>query len=434
MEGFSSYSIVFVPYFWYNLAIMEHLIEKYNKGKTIAVISSYPEKNSTYSKKVCAVGGFTKNTLVSFKNKKVVFTVKISKKEEVYEENNILVLRVLDRDNPLSILSLIKYIFKFNQIKNFLIEFEFGSFGNIEAVSAFLIAPFILKILGKKQVIVVHQVINNLGTISGHLGWIDDDLRIDIFNPLLHLFYKMIYALSNNTVVTEPYLKKNLKKIVGDGQKIKVIPHGVDTKIKLLDQKKSRTILKLPKNKFILLYFGYLSWYKGADLFQEYAKKSLRNKKLLFIMAGGKSFTNKNKRHYKEYLDNFIEKPKNLIITGFVPENKINLYYSSADLIMAPYRVMMSSSGPLSLAFSYEKPTILSRPLEDYFQSYDFKNALKILKLEKEDFIFDLNQESFKKRLVWAKKNLNKLSDFSKLMKKKRAYGKISKQYLNLFK
>lgn len=413
---------------------MEYLIEKYNQAKTIAVISSYPEKKSTYSKKVCAVGGFTKNTLGSFKNKKVVFTVKISKKEEIYEENNVLVFRILDRNNPLSILSLIRYIFKFNKIKNFLIEFEFGSFGNIEAVSAFLIAPFILKLLGKKQVVVVHQVINNLGTISGHLGWTDDDLRIAIFNPFLHLFYKLIYFLADSTVVTEQYLKKNLKKIIGNDEKIRIIPHGVDTKIKLLDKKKSRTILKLPKNKFILLYFGYLSWYKGADLFQEYARKSLRNKRLLFIMAGGKSFTNKNKRHYKEYLDNFIKKPKDLVITGFVPENKINLYYSAADLIMAPYRVMMSSSGPISLSFSYEKPVILSRPLEDYFQSYDFKNALKILKLEKDDFIFDLNQESFKKRLVWAKENLNKLADFSKLMKKKRAYGKISKQYLDLFK
>ena len=108
---------------------MKYLIERYNKTNTLAVISSYPEKNSTYSKKVCAVGGFTKNTLKFINDKKVVFTVKISKKEEVYEENKTLVLRVLDRENPLSIFPLINYVCKFNKIKNF---FYIGFFSNKE--------------------------------------------------------------------------------------------------------------------------------------------------------------------------------------------------------------------------------------------------------------------------------------------------------------
>ena len=413
---------------------MKYLIEKYNKTNTLAVISSYPEKNSTYSRKVCAVGGFTKNTLKFFNYKKVVFTVKISKKEEIYEENKTLVLRLLDRENPLSVFPLISYVCKFNKIKNFLIEFEFGSFGNIGAVSAFLVVPLILKLLGKKQIFVIHQVISNLGSITGHLGWTANDLRISIFNTFLHLFYKFIYFLSTTTVVTEQYLKNNLRKIVGNERKIKVIPHGVDTNLRLQDKENSRNILKLPKDKFIILSFGYLSWYKGADIFQEYARKNSRNKKLLFIMAGGQSFTNKKKKHYQEYLDKFIGKPKNLIISGFVPEDEIGLYFCAADLVVAPYRVMMSSSGPISLAFSYEKPIILSRPLEDYFKSHDCKQALKTTKLTKENLIFDLNYDSFKKRLVWAQNNLKKLVLFSKFMKKKRGYKKIAKQYLRLFK
>jgi len=411
---------------------MKYLIERYNKTNTLAVISSYPEKNSTYSRKVCAVGGFTKNTLKFINDKKVVFTVKISKKEEVYEENKTLVLRVLDRENPLSIFPLINYVCKFNKIKNFLIEFEFGSFGNIGAVSAFLIVPLILKLFGKKQIFVIHQVVNNLGSIAGHLGWTANDLRISIFNTFLHLFYKFTYFLAATTVVTEQYLKNNLRKIVGNERKIKVIPHGVDSNLRLQDKENSRNILKLPKDKFIILYFGYLTWYKGADIFQEYAKKFKRNKKILFVMAGGKSFTNKKKKHYQEYLDKFVGKPKNLIISGFVPEDEIGLYFSAADLVVAPYRVMMSSSGPISLAFSCEKPFILSQPLVRYFESWDFVEALRQTGLRKEDFLFDLNQENFEKRLEWAKKNLDKLANFSRIIKEKRSWIKIAKLYEKL--
>ena len=111
---------------------MNKLIEKYNTGESILVISSYPEKNVLYSRKVCAVGGFTKNTLKALKKTKnnikyVVLTLAIDGKREIYEENETLVIRCFNRNSLLSYILLIKEIFRFNKIKNALIEFEFGS-------------------------------------------------------------------------------------------------------------------------------------------------------------------------------------------------------------------------------------------------------------------------------------------------------------------
>ena len=131
-------------------------------------------------------------------------------------------------------------------------------------------------------------------------------------------------------------------------------------------------------------------------------------------------------------LSNEINRKK-IITTGFVPEKKIAGYFSNTDLVILPYKMFFSSSGPLSLAFSFEKPFILSRPLIGYFDSPDFLEALRQTGLKKEDFIFDLNKVSFEHRLNWAKNNLDKLANFSRIMKEKRDWKTVAKQYEKLF-
>jgi glycosyltransferase involved in cell wall biosynthesis len=410
---------------------MNKLIEKYNTGESILVISSYPEKNVLYSRKVCAVGGFTKNTLKALKKTKnnikyVVLTLAIDGKREIYEENETLVIRCFNRNSLLSYILLIKEIFRFNKIKNALIEFEFGSWGNTKTTAMFLTIPLLLTVLAKKQTIILHQVISNLKDIQGHLGWKKKDLRNLFFDFFIKKYYKILVLLSNKVVVTEEIFKQRLLKIVDRKNKIITISHGVDTNQKLLNKDTCRKILKLPKNKNIILFFGYLSWYKGADLFVKYAKR-IRDKRYYFVLAGGESFTNSGKKHYTNYLKNFKNLPKNILLTGFVPENKIKYYFGASDLVVLPYRAMMSSSGPLSLAFTFEKPILLSNKLSRYLISEDFKKNLKFSGVDKKDIFFSLNQKDFYNKLISS--NLIKLHKFSKLMKKERSFINIAQKY-----
>lgn len=413
---------------------MRYLIEKYNKPESTLFISSFPEKNVRYSKKVCAVGGFTKNTIEALQRlnplkKYVVVTVKIGKKTEIYEENNILVLRILDRDNPLSYLPTLKKLLSFTQIKTIVTEFEFGSFGGIQNASLFLLIPLILRVFGKSQIFVLHQVIENLDELIGHLGWSKDDIRKIVFNPLLGLFYYFVHLLSDKVVVTEEVFKDRLVRIVGKTRKVITIPHGVDTNIPIVDSDSAKKQLHYSKGTKVVLYFGYLSWYKGADLFFKYANK-IKNKNIQFIMAGGPSFTNVEKPHYKKYLDNFKKHTKNIHITGFVPEEKIPLYFSAADLVVLPYRTMMSSSGPLSLAFSFEKPLILSNKMIHYMKTSDFSEGRKKVSLNLLDVFFPLNQRGFEEKVLH--RNTKTLKMFSTYMKAARSYDAIAKKYEKL--
>lgn len=413
---------------------MKRLIEKYNTKENILLISSYPEKGVRYSKKVCAVGGFAKNTIEALQEKNnkakyVVLTTTFNGKSEIYEENNILVIRLFRRNKISSYLPLIKAIFTFNKIKNVIIEFEFSSWGNTKTTSIFVLIFLLLKILAKRQVLILHQVITNLTELKGHLGWKSKDWRSHIYNAFIKVFYLFTVLLNDKIVVTEEIFKRRLTQLAGNSKKISVIPHGVDTNQNRISKKRSRQILKLPNNKFLILYFGYLGWYKGADLFLKFARKS-SNKNMQFIIAGGPSFSNSDKKHYQKYLKTFKNLPKNIKLTGFVDEKDIKLYYSATDIVALPYRTMMSSSGPLSLAFTFRKPVLLSNKLKPYIESKDFKEALKTSKVNKKDIFFALNSRDFYKKIKNA--DLNKLRKFSDSMRKKRNYFNIVQKYAPL--
>lgn len=404
---------------------MKYLIEKYNRQDSLIVISSYPEVNTRYSQKVCAVGGFTKNITDNLPCHKIIFTTKLGyKKDQIYEEKNSLIYRIFKRNNLFSFMKLFSTIKSFTNVKNVLVQFEFSSFGDIFTTIFFPVLLISLKLLGKKVYFVFHQVIFDLNELTEYLGWEKDDWHLPLFNFFLKLFYQINVELSEKTIVLEEEFRQRLLNLSDQPNKILVIPHGVDTNLKIIDQKLARKKLKI-ENRLTILFFGYLTWYKGADLIIEIAKA---NKNMNFIIAGGSSFTQKNKVHYQKYLKKFVILPKNLRVTGFVKERQISLYYSLADLVILPYRSMISSSGPLSLAFSFEKPVIISHKLKAYLKSKDFNNNFQKTQLKKKNLFRNFEKN---KKISLNSKFISESIQFSKLMKASRDYKKISKKYLN---
>lgn len=427
---------------------MNRLVSEYNNQNSILVISSYPEEGVKYSGKVCALGGYAKNTLFSLngyfkennENRKIVVLTLKTNKEDMYIENGILVWRIFERNNPLSYLSLLKAIFKFSSIKDILVEFEFSSFGDAKTT---LFIPFILLLLwtkGKSTVLVLHQVLDNLSLLTGHLGWKKNSIKVSIYNKLLQFFLFLLILPVKKVVVLEEMLKKRLIAMIGFEKKIVVIPHGIDEWLNLPSGKIARSKINIQKNEFVLLYFGYLTWYKGVDfLIKTIAGQEgiIAGKKIRLIIAGGESVTQKTKIHYKEFVNSIYGLAKSstqITITGFVPEQDISQYFSAADLVVLPYRVFMSSSGALSFTTAFNKPFIISSALEGYFESQDFLSCLKESGLKKENLMFDLNEAKFiqKLKVVIEPKRLSSLSMFSKLLAQKRGFSSLIPVYANL--
>ena len=189
-------------------------------------------------------------------------------------------------------------------------------------------------------------------------------------------------------------------------EKVLVIPHGIESPKRVFNKKIARKLLKIDPKKRVILYMGYISGYKGVDILID-AFKQLDDRYYL-ILGGGAHPRLKNDKKYIQELERIKQNAKrtpNTKFVGFIPEDQIPLYFSAADLVVFPYKVVFGSSGPMNIAIGYEKPILASNefygilPSEVLFKntpinvadrirevlenSHLYRNAIKISKKEK---------------------------------------------------
>jgi len=388
---------------------------------SLLVISSYPEKHKTHDEKTVGGASYAKNTILFIKKqnpdlKITVFAEEFNGFESYIDDGDILVKRIWKRNNISSLIKLFFEVLK-NKDPKILIEFEMFMFGGLIYTSVFLLTLGLLKIFGKQNYLVLHQVVSDLSSFE------KNTIKRLVYSSFRKILYSYLYLISNKIIVFEEYLKE----ILNLGDKIVVIPHAVEQK-SILDKKESKQRLELDINQKYILSFGYISPYKGIDKFIEnYPNKT--DYKL--IVAGG---INPNHSKNPEYID-FVDKVKikaseiGAISIGFVKESEIELYFSACDIVVLPYQTFMSSSGPLALAFSYEKPVMLSSSLEKYFLTNDFKIACEGSNLNPQDFLFEFSDISIKDRINYISLNRAKFVKFSSNIKSARSWETISKCY-----
>ena len=382
---------------------------KYMK-KNLIIITPYP-KTGKYSHETSALASFNKNLVDILKTQYniVILADNENKKDQA--------VKAWEKNDFFNYFKLLKVIAGYKSIQNILIQFEWGVFGNnILFIGFFPVFLLILKFLGKKTSVVLHGVSFDFKSIYGA------GLKTKLLNAGSYVFYSLVCLLSGKIIVTENYFKKQLSKLLFAENKVIFIPHGVDTAFVKKQNKY--------EEKINFGYFGFLHPYKGPkNLLNLY--ESIDKTKFSLNFFGGASPSLEKNKDYRQYLDDFKQKAKELkvFVSGFVKEKDLSQYFNKVDLVIFPYPSFISSSGMLAMTFSLEKPFILSQPLAGYFDSPDFADALKQTDLKKEDFLFDFNQKSFEYRLNWAKNNLKKLADFSRIMKEKRAWSRISRQY-----
>ena len=169
--------------------------------------------------------------------------------------------------------------------------------------------------------------------------------------------------------------------------------------------------LGLHEQKDYVLFFGFISHYKGLDLLLEaFADERLRKFPVRLIVAG--EFY-ENPQPYLEQiirlkLDGLVE-----LRTGFIPDNEVRNYFSVADLIAQPYRTA-TQSGVSQIAYHFEKPMLVTKvgglaeivpdgkvgyvvgvePLQiadamvDFFSNQRAGKMIENIKLEKKKFLW----------------------------------------------
>lgn len=133
---------------------------------------------------------------------------------------------------------------------------------------------------------------------------------------------------------------------IKDNLSICISPNGVDLERfhNLPEPAQARTELGLPQS-FTASYTGHLYPGRGTRLLVELAR---RFPQVNFLWVGGKA---EDVNHWRIELQ--TENVQNVILTGFVDNNRLPVYQAAADVLLMPYeRSITGSSGGNSAAYA----------------------------------------------------------------------------------
>jgi glycosyltransferase involved in cell wall biosynthesis len=206
------------------------------------------------------------------------------------------------------------------------------------------------------------------------------------FHEVVDPFEESILPIRLYSKITGKLLRRNLdayithsesdKQLVAERysiapEKIHVIPHGLyDQYGELLDIKAARKNL-LINDEFVILSFGLIRKYKGIPYliraFEKLPPQILEKSRLLIV---GEVWEDR-----KELLDQIKASSfsdKITLVDEYVPDEKVNFYFSAADVVVLPY-LRASQSGIAHIAMSFGKPVVVSEVggLKESMASYE---------------------------------------------------------------
>ena len=417
--------------------------EEFNNKDSIIIVSPFPTYKDSKMKNITGVSTYTYNLVNSiYRNsksasQKLIILSDISDNSKPKSLKNLLVIPTWDKKTLNPFYKIQQNIDIFENANKILVHFEFNMYGGI--INTLLFPYFLFKNQHKNITLVLHQVAEDISSLGGHIG-IFNNVTLKFYDFFYKLFFKSLLFPKTKIIVHDKILKT---RIINFGCKndIFVIPHGLGEFKTEISETDARKKLGLKSNDFILLIFGFVAWYKGTDLIvdkiKEFSKKN-PNSNIKLIIAGGESFNLKDKPHYQKYYQNFLQQIENvpeIIHTGFIENKKVPLYFSASDLVIFPYRTLMSSSGPFAICLSFQKPFLLAESLVPMLDTGDIKQIMEEYNIKKSDISFKiLGNDLFKKLTLHQEdtQKIRKISRLSKKVSKIRNWEIISQLYLKI--
>ena len=217
--------------------------------------------------------------------------------------------------------------------------------------------------------------------------------------------------------------KQILNEYKPNPNKITVIPIGNYNNIykNNISKEKARKNLKLDQNCFIFLCFGPIRPYKGVDYLIS-SFKSLNQDENIKLVIAGKPLNDQ----IKNKILKISTENKNIIFKpNFIPNDEIQDYMNAADIVVFPYRKILTSAGIL-LAMSFSK-AIIAPKLGCLIDMLDDKGAFLYDPNQKRGLFLVLNQ-ALKNRKI-----LIKMGESNLTLSKKFDWGRIAKKTKDVY-
>jgi glycosyltransferase involved in cell wall biosynthesis len=203
-------------------------------------------------------------------------------------------------------------------------------------------------------------IINSLFRLFGKkvIYTAHDVLPHSLDTPKLRKLFKKIYHKSSHLVVHTEYISQRLANEFGiDKKKVSVVKHGVYKLIlhQELTKENCRNDLKLNENDIVLLFFGYITAYKGLPLLIEAFNRLEQKYVNIKLLIAGKV----SQEYQKEFseLESKITSNNITITTKYLDDIEVEQHYKASDIVILPY-LEASQSGVMFISYAYGKPVI----------------------------------------------------------------------------
>lgn len=118
----------------------------------------------------------------------------------------------------------------------------------------------------------------------------------------------------------------------------------------------ARSNLRIPKDKLLMLFFGFVRPYKGLGVLLRAMPEILKSVDASLLIVG--EFWKRREPYDRAIADlGIVDSVR--IIDRYVPDNEVALYFRASDVVVLPYREA-TQSGVVQIAYGFRKPVITS--------------------------------------------------------------------------
>lgn len=218
---------------------------------------------------------------------------------------------------------------------------------SLASASLFVTQIILLKLAGVKIVWTVHNLKNHD----------NQHLKLERF------FTSIVAKLCNAIIVHGDSVKNEVASSLGlkNNNRIHSVPHGnyLDCYPNTISHEKAKAELQLTSEP-TFLFLGLIRPYKGVielmEAFEAIEHPQVKNARLLIA---GKIWSED-----PDFRDRVIQKvnetPNVTLISEFIPDDQLQLYFNACDAVIFPYKDILTS-GAVLLAMSFGKACIAPR-------------------------------------------------------------------------
>lgn len=247
----------------------------------------------------------------------------------------------------LSCFSIIKTVLK-EKPDAILFNLQFMKFGDKKIPAALgLMIPMTLRILGYKNIVLLHNILEQVDLDSA--GFTSNKLAQKIYNFIGTTLTRFLLKADKVAVTISKYVTVLEEKY--KAKNVVLIPHGTFETPKVIN-------FDLKPGPKQVMAFGKFGTYKKVEILIEAVEIIRRKNKepIEIVIAGTDS---PNTPGYLETIKEKYADVKGLIFTGYVEENDVERIFNESTVVVFPYTSTTGSSGVLHQAGSYGKAVIM---------------------------------------------------------------------------